>query len=122
LDLLQHSNRVSHRHSRRLQGRFLEAVLESFAGALPCAIQRRLRISLISMRPFWFRRASINTRALRGPDFPTMHNYLKVALCNVHDELTQKIDASAVARAAGRFRPLIVVRERCAGAAAVGGD
>lgn len=33
---------------------------------------------------------------LRGRDFATMHNYLKVVLCNVHEELTRKVDASAV--------------------------
>ena len=33
---------------------------------------------------------------LRGRDFPTIHNYLKVVLCNVHEELTRKIDAPAV--------------------------
>ena len=34
---------------------------------------------------------------LRGRDFPTTHNYLKVTLCNIHDELTKRIDAPAVA-------------------------
>ena len=33
---------------------------------------------------------------LRGSDFPTLRNYLKVVLCNVHEELTRKIDALAV--------------------------
>ena len=33
---------------------------------------------------------------LRGRDFPTIHNYLKVVLCNVHEELTRKLDAPAV--------------------------
>jgi hypothetical protein len=36
---------------------------------------------------------------LRGQDFPTIHNYLKVVLCNVHDELTKKVDAPQLARA-----------------------
>ena len=36
---------------------------------------------------------------LRGRDFPTTHNYLKVMLCNIHDELTNRIDAPAVAAA-----------------------
>jgi hypothetical protein len=36
---------------------------------------------------------------LRGQDFPTIHNYLKVVLCNVHDELTKKIDAPQLAHA-----------------------
>jgi hypothetical protein len=36
---------------------------------------------------------------LRGRDFPTMHSYLKIVLCNVHDELTSRIDAPALARA-----------------------
>ncbi len=33
---------------------------------------------------------------LRGRDFPTTHNYLKVVLCNVHEELVRKIDRAAV--------------------------
>jgi hypothetical protein len=35
---------------------------------------------------------------LRGRDFPTMHNYLQVTLCNIHDELSRRMDAPAVAR------------------------
>jgi len=34
---------------------------------------------------------------LRSRDFPTTHNYLKVTLCNIHDELTRRMDAGAVA-------------------------
>jgi hypothetical protein len=30
---------------------------------------------------------------LRGRDFPTTHNYLMVTLCNIHDELTKRVDA-----------------------------
>ena len=33
---------------------------------------------------------------LRGRDYPTTHNYLKVMLCNIHDELTRRMDANAV--------------------------
>lgn len=33
---------------------------------------------------------------LRGRDFPTTHNYLKVTLCNIHDELSRRVDADAV--------------------------
>ena len=36
-------------------------------------------------------------KKLRGRDFPTTHNYLKVTMCNIHDELTQRMDAPAVA-------------------------
>jgi hypothetical protein len=32
---------------------------------------------------------------LRGRDFPTTRNYLKVTLCNVHDELSKRIDRAA---------------------------
>jgi len=32
---------------------------------------------------------------LRGRDFPTMQNYLKVTLCNVHDDLSKRIDRAA---------------------------
>lgn len=34
---------------------------------------------------------------LRGQDYPTLKNYLRVTLCNIHDELTTRIDAQAVA-------------------------
>lgn len=33
---------------------------------------------------------------LRDRDFPTTHNYLKVTLCNIHDQLTKRIDLPAV--------------------------
>jgi hypothetical protein len=36
-------------------------------------------------------------KKLRGQDFPALKSYLKVTLCNVHDELAQRIDAKAVA-------------------------
>jgi hypothetical protein len=36
-------------------------------------------------------------RNLRGQDFPTLKSYLKVTLCNVHHELTKRIDAQAIA-------------------------
>jgi hypothetical protein len=29
---------------------------------------------------------------LRKPDFPTLGNYLRVSLCNIHDELTTRLD------------------------------
>ena len=38
---------------------------------------------------------------LRGRDFPTIRNYLKVTLCNIHDEFTRQLDAAAVAAALG---------------------
>ena len=34
---------------------------------------------------------------LRGEDFPTIRNYLRVTLVNVHGELTERIDSEAVA-------------------------
>jgi hypothetical protein len=34
---------------------------------------------------------------LRGRDFPTVRNYLRVTLCNIHDELTKRMDAQALA-------------------------
>lgn len=33
---------------------------------------------------------------LRARDFPTMHNYLRLTLCNIHIELTKRIDADRV--------------------------
>ena len=35
---------------------------------------------------------------LRGRDFPTTRNYLRVTLTNVHDELTKRLDAPAAAK------------------------
>ena len=40
-------------------------------------------------------------RKLRGNDYGTTKNYLKVTLCNIHDELTRRLDANAVAEALG---------------------
>ncbi len=40
--------------------------------------------------------------SLRGPDFPTLKSYLQVTLCNVHDELTKRLDASAIEAEFGR--------------------
>lgn len=35
-------------------------------------------------------------KKLRGQDFPTTHNYLRIVLCNIHDELTKRMDAEAL--------------------------
>jgi len=34
---------------------------------------------------------------LRGRDFPTIRNYLRVTMCNIHEELTTRLDAPAIA-------------------------
>lgn len=34
---------------------------------------------------------------LRGRDFDTTRNYMRVSLCNIHDELIERLDAAAVA-------------------------
>ena len=34
---------------------------------------------------------------LRGRDFPTIRNYLRVTMVNIHDELTKRLDSVAVA-------------------------
>ena len=36
---------------------------------------------------------------LRGRDFMTVRNYLKVALCNIHEEFSKRADAAAIAAA-----------------------
>jgi hypothetical protein len=36
---------------------------------------------------------------LRGRDFPTTRNYLRVSLCNIHDELVERMDRAALERA-----------------------
>jgi hypothetical protein len=33
---------------------------------------------------------------LRGEDFPTLHSYLKITLCNIHDEFVRRMDAPAL--------------------------
>jgi hypothetical protein len=37
-------------------------------------------------------------KSLRAPDFPTIRNYLKLTLCNMHIELDRRVDGSAVAK------------------------
>lgn len=74
-------------------------------------LERRLR--LISLHPvkramdvpeqyaaLYFDLMPIHEK-LRGRDFPTTHNYLKVALCNVHDELTKRIEGQPLAQLSG---------------------
>ena len=39
---------------------------------------------------------------LRGSDFPTIKSYLKVTLCNIHDELMKRMDVGAIAAALAR--------------------
>ena len=39
---------------------------------------------------------------LRGSDYPTIRNYLRITLCNIHDELTKRLDAPAVAAVLSR--------------------
>jgi hypothetical protein len=36
---------------------------------------------------------------LRGRDYPTIRNYLRVTLCNIHDEFTKRLDVASVAAA-----------------------
>jgi hypothetical protein len=33
---------------------------------------------------------------LRGPDYPTIRNYLRVTLCNIHEEFSKRMDADAL--------------------------
>ena len=37
-------------------------------------------------------------KKLRASDLPTMRNYLRVTLCNIHDELTKRVDAAGTGR------------------------
>src|SRR5262245_36111639 len=36
---------------------------------------------------------------LRASEFPTIRNYLRVTMCNIHEEFTKRIDAPALTRA-----------------------
>jgi hypothetical protein len=38
---------------------------------------------------------------LRGRDLETTHNYLKVTLCNIHEELTKRIEGQPLAQLSG---------------------
>lgn len=38
-------------------------------------------------------------KKLRTSELPTLHSYLKVTLCNIHDELSKRLDAEATAAA-----------------------
>lgn len=42
---------------------------------------------------------------LRGRDFPTTHNYLKVTMCNIHGELTRRMDVPALSQSMRPERP-----------------
>jgi hypothetical protein len=41
-------------------------------------------------------------KEVRSRDFSTTHSYLKIALCNIHDELTRRADLPALARQLSR--------------------
>ena len=41
------------------------------------------------------------SKEVRSRDFPTTHSYLKIMLCNIHDELTRRADLPALARQLG---------------------
>jgi hypothetical protein len=82
-------------------GELAEGVLRPLADADPDP-QRETMRALVK-RAFEiaepFARAYFNLmpihRKLRASEFPTLHNYLKVTLCNIHDELTKRLDAQA---------------------------
>lgn len=42
---------------------------------------------------------------LRGRDFPTTHNYLRVTMCNIHAELTERMDVQALSQLLPRTAP-----------------
>lgn len=42
---------------------------------------------------------------LRGRDFPTTHNYLKVTMCNIHAELTRRMDVPALSQLLAETEP-----------------
>ena len=41
---------------------------------------------------------------LRARDFPTMHNYLRLTLCNTHTELTKRMDGAALVKSLEEFK------------------
>ena len=52
---------------------------------------------------------------LRGRDFQTTRNYLRVSLCNIHDELISRMDSAALERALTRGRRGIDLRSTACG-------
>jgi hypothetical protein len=68
-------------------------------------------LDLISLRPLKramdiplpFAKAYFETmpihEKLRGPDFPTLRNYLRVTLCHMHDEFSERLDAAPLVAA-----------------------
>ena len=46
---------------------------------------------------------------LRGRDAPAMHNYLRVTMCNIHDELADRLDAPAVMHSLRRGKQQVVL-------------
>jgi len=45
-------------------------------------------------------------KQLRGRDFSTTHNYLKVTMCNIHAELTRRMDEPALSQLLARTEPV----------------
>jgi hypothetical protein len=41
---------------------------------------------------------------LRGPDFPTLRNYMRVSLCNIHEELVKRMRVDDVVPALRKMR------------------
>jgi hypothetical protein len=39
---------------------------------------------------------------LRGRDYPTIRNYLRVTLCNIHDEFVRRLDRPALTASLAR--------------------
>ena len=64
------------------------ACLSAWAGAGGGVGRRRTGSS--------WRRSTLHEK-LRGRDFPTVRNYLRVTLCNIHDEFAKRMDAPALA-------------------------
>jgi hypothetical protein len=46
---------------------------------------------------------------LRGRDAPAVHSYLRVTMCNVHDELADRLDAAAVMHSLRRGKQQVVL-------------
>lgn len=46
-------------------------------------------------------------KEIRSADFPTTRNYLKITLCNIHDELTKRMDVQTVVAQLQSRSPMI---------------
>jgi hypothetical protein len=71
-----------------------ETVLQAVARCALHPVKRVIDIPEPYARPY-FALMPIHEK-LRGEDFDTTRNYLRATLCNIHDELAERMDVAAI--------------------------